>query len=118
VALDPTSKRSRFITFCHALTKSFANFSFASSAAAAAVVDAVGACGVPRHPDEEGPVVAKVSRPPVLVRPALCVLAEKGHFASLLMSMFDLLLMGQRVDQTATSKGSYMTDPLYNPGPG
>ena len=34
--------------------------------AAAAVVDAVGARGVPRHADEERPVVAEVRRPPVL----------------------------------------------------
>ena len=34
--------------------------------AAAAVVDAVGAGAVPRHPDEERPVVAVVGRPPVL----------------------------------------------------
>ena len=34
--------------------------------AAAAVVDAVRARTVPRHPDEERPVVAEVGRPPVL----------------------------------------------------
>ena len=37
-------------------------------AAAAAVVDAVGAGAVPRHPDEQRPVVAVVGRPPVLRR--------------------------------------------------
>src|SRR5207245_11081842 len=31
-----------------------------------AVGDAVRTCGVPRHPDEERPVVAVVGRPPVL----------------------------------------------------
>ena len=35
-------------------------------APAAAVSDAVGACAVPGHPDEEGPVVTVVRRPPVL----------------------------------------------------
>jgi hypothetical protein len=38
----------------------------AAAAAAPAVGDAVGARRVPRHPDEEGPVVAVVGRPPVL----------------------------------------------------
>ena len=38
----------------------------ARARAAAAVVDAVGARGVPRHPDEERPIVAEVRRPPVL----------------------------------------------------
>ena len=40
----------------------------AAAAAAAAVGDAVRAGGVPRHPDEERPVVAVVGRPPVLRR--------------------------------------------------
>ena len=40
----------------------------ARAATAAAVVDAVGAGAVPRHPNEERPVVAVVSRPPVLRR--------------------------------------------------
>ena len=34
--------------------------------AAAAVAHAVGACAVPRHPDEEPPVVTVIRRPPVL----------------------------------------------------
>ena len=34
--------------------------------AAAAVTGPVGACTVPRHPDEERPIVTVVSRPPVL----------------------------------------------------
>ena len=38
----------------------------ALAAAAPAVVDAVGAGGVPAHPDEQRPVVAVVGRPPVL----------------------------------------------------
>ena len=38
----------------------------AGAGAAAAVADAVGAGAVPRHPDEERPVVAEVGRPPVL----------------------------------------------------
>ena len=38
----------------------------AISGAAAAVVNAVGAGAVPGHPDEEGAVVAKIRRPPVL----------------------------------------------------
>ena len=38
----------------------------AGSGAAAAVADAVSAGAVPRHPDEERPVVAKVGRPPIL----------------------------------------------------
>ena len=38
------------------------------AAAAAAVVDAVGAGGVPAHPDEQAAVVAVVGRPPVLRR--------------------------------------------------
>ena len=38
----------------------------AASAAAASVLDAVGAGAVPRHADEERAVVAEVSRPPVL----------------------------------------------------
>ena len=38
----------------------------AGSGAAAAIADAVRACAVPRHPDEQRPVVAKVGRPPVL----------------------------------------------------
>ncbi len=40
----------------------------AAAATAPAVGDAVRACGVPRHPDEERPVVAVVGRPPVLRR--------------------------------------------------
>ena len=38
----------------------------AGASAATAVGDAVGSCGVPRHADEEGSVVAVVGRPPVL----------------------------------------------------
>ena len=38
----------------------------AGAGAAAAVADAVGAGAVPRHADEERPVVAEVGRPPVL----------------------------------------------------
>ena len=38
----------------------------AGAGAAAAVADAVRACAVPRHADEERPVVAKVGRPPLL----------------------------------------------------
>ena len=38
----------------------------ARAAAAPAVVDAVGAGAVPRHPDDQRPVVAVVGRPPVL----------------------------------------------------
>ena len=38
----------------------------AGSGAAAAVADAVRACAVPRHPNEQRPVVAKVGRPPIL----------------------------------------------------
>ena len=38
----------------------------APAAAAAAVADAVGAGAVPRHADEQRPVVAEVRRPPVL----------------------------------------------------
>ena len=40
----------------------------AVAGSAPAVLDAVGAGGVPAHPDEEGPVVAVVGRPPVLRR--------------------------------------------------
>ncbi len=40
----------------------------AGAGTAAAVVDAVGAGAVPRHPDEQRPVVAVVGRPPVLRR--------------------------------------------------
>ena len=40
----------------------------AVAAAAAAVLDPVGAGGVPAHPDEQRPVVAVVGRPPVLRR--------------------------------------------------
>ena len=40
----------------------------ALTAAAPAVGDPVGAGGVPRHPDEQGPVVAVVGRPPLLRR--------------------------------------------------
>ena len=40
----------------------------AAAATAPAVGDAVGAGGVPRHPDEQRPVVAVVGRPPVLRR--------------------------------------------------
>ncbi len=40
----------------------------AGAAAAAAVVDAVGAGAVPRHADEQGAIVAVVGRPPVLRR--------------------------------------------------
>ncbi len=40
----------------------------AGACAAAAVGDAVRACAVPRHPNEERPVVAVVGRPPVLRR--------------------------------------------------
>ena len=40
----------------------------AGAGASAAVADAVGARAVPRHPDEERPVVAVVGRPPVLRR--------------------------------------------------
>ena len=40
----------------------------AAVATASAVGDAVGTCGMPRHPDEERPVVAVVGRPPVLRR--------------------------------------------------
>ena len=38
----------------------------AGSPAPAAVADAVGARAVPRHPDEEPPVVTEIGRPPVL----------------------------------------------------
>jgi hypothetical protein len=38
----------------------------AGSGAAAAVADAVRACAVPSHPNEQRPVVAKVGRPPIL----------------------------------------------------
>ncbi len=38
----------------------------AGSGAAAAVADAVGAGEVPRHPNEQTPVMAKVGRPPIL----------------------------------------------------
>ncbi len=38
----------------------------AVAGAAAAVADAVGAGAVPRHPDEQRPVVAEVGRPPLL----------------------------------------------------
>src|SRR5207247_3721849 len=40
----------------------------AAAATAPAVGDAVRACSVPRHPDEERPVVAVVGRPPILRR--------------------------------------------------
>ena len=40
----------------------------AGARTAAAVAGAVGACAVPRHPDEERPVVTVVGRPPVLRR--------------------------------------------------
>ena len=40
----------------------------AAAATAPAIGDAVRACGMPRHPDEQRPVVAVVGRPPVLRR--------------------------------------------------
>ena len=40
----------------------------AGAATAPTVLDAVRACGVPRHPDQERPVVAVVGRPPLLRR--------------------------------------------------
>ena len=38
----------------------------AGSSTAAAIADAVGARAVPRHPDEQWSVVAKIGRPPLL----------------------------------------------------
>jgi len=65
--LDRPEQPARFVEVCVVgPTAEGGKALHAAAATAPAIRDAVRACGVPCHPDEERPVVAVVSRPPVL----------------------------------------------------